>query len=126
MNSEKNKAWLSDIMNRKLYDASIDSNSSTHNLGISFSGYNNGTKIQRHLLYQVDLRDYFPEQVKVGFSAATGIKFEVHALLPCSFCSNLEIEETATPSISPIAPSQLKFLQVLLLKMAARQDFRWG
>ena len=98
--SKKTKARLSDIMNGKLYDASIDYNSCTHDLSISFSGYNNGTKIQQHLLYQVDLRDYLPKQVEVGFSAATGMKFEVHTLLSCSFSSNLQIEENATTPMS--------------------------
>ncbi|XP_020149504.1 L-type lectin-domain containing receptor kinase IX.1-like [Aegilops tauschii subsp. strangulata] len=52
-------------------------------------------------LYQVnatvDLSTYLPEEVAVGFSAATGGVFELHQILSWSFSSTLESKKEAPP-----------------------------
>ena len=78
--SNTSETWYADINKNKVYHAKIDYNSSTHNLSITFTGSMNEKPIKQHLSYQLDLRDYLPEWVMVGFSAATGWFFEMHTL----------------------------------------------
>ncbi|KAJ1277626.1 hypothetical protein BS78_04G017900 [Paspalum vaginatum] len=51
----------------------------------------------------IDLRSYLPEQVAVGFSAATGAAGELHSVFSWSFTSTLE-PRTPPPIISPAPP----------------------
>ncbi|KAF7104464.1 hypothetical protein CFC21_105360 [Triticum aestivum] len=61
-------------------------------------------------LYQVsttvDLRRYLPEEVAVGFSAATGEVAELHQILSWSFSSTLESKKEAPPPAEPPLPVQ--------------------
>jgi hypothetical protein len=70
-------------------------------LNVSFTG--NITK--SYISYNVDLRDYLPERVIVGFSAATGYMFEMNTLKSWSFNSSLKIHDEINPSPSPIPNS---------------------
>ncbi|VAI92940.1 L-type lectin-domain containing receptor kinase IX.1-like [Triticum dicoccoides] len=59
-------------------------------------------------LYQVnatvDLSRYLPEEVAVGFSAATGAITELHRILSWSFNSTLESKKEAAPPAEPPLP----------------------
>ncbi|KAK2380048.1 L-type lectin-domain containing receptor kinase IX.1 [Trifolium repens] len=81
----------------------IEYNSSTHNLNVSFTGnITNGKPSKSYISYNVDLRDYLPEKVIVGFSAATGYLFEMNKLKSWSFNSSLKFhDENPTPSPIP-------------------------
>ncbi|KAK7319521.1 hypothetical protein RJT34_04243 [Clitoria ternatea] len=102
MHSIITKPWLIHIQNWTVYNCSIEYNSSTHDLSISFTMYRDGKPFVGHISYKVDLRDYLPGRVIVGFSAATGRFYEVHTLRSWSFSSSLESDED-TNQITPVA-----------------------
>ena len=92
---------ISDMNN--IYYARIDYNSITHNLSVTFNG-STPEKLQ-YLWYQVDLRNFLPESVSVGFSASTGYCVEVHNLISWSLSSTLQIDENAsspTPTVAAL------------------------
>ncbi|XP_054778292.1 L-type lectin-domain containing receptor kinase IX.1-like [Prosopis cineraria] len=103
MNSSVLNRWSDSIGNRDTYRCSIQYNSSTHNFSISYTRYDsNYEQVRwRHLSYEVDLREYLPEWVIVGFSAATGDLFEVHTLQSWSFSSSLLESQASSPASSP-------------------------
>ncbi|KAG5014953.1 hypothetical protein JHK85_021089 [Glycine max] len=103
MRSNITKQWLTDIQIWNVYNCSIEYNSSTLNLSVSFTTYNNVSKpVEEYISYKVDLRDYLPGKVILGFSAATGKLYEVHTLRSWSFNSSLQSDEN-TNEIKPVA-----------------------
>ncbi|XP_073107349.1 L-type lectin-domain containing receptor kinase IX.1-like [Elaeis guineensis] len=70
-----------------ILSASVSYNARTRNLSIFLSNYSDPTR-NWSLSYGVDLRDYLPEKVAVGFSASTGDLFEVHTIHSWSFSSS--------------------------------------
>ncbi|MQL85867.1 hypothetical protein Taro_018391 [Colocasia esculenta] len=56
----------------------------------------NGT--QRTLSHVIDLSKVLPERVYVGFSAATGIYFQMHHILSWSFNSSLDLSDGPGPN----------------------------
>lgn len=74
--SATNLTWRNNITEGKQNDAWIGYNSTTKNLSVIFTGYMSNQKQKSRLDYKVDLRDYLPELVSFGFSAATGDCFE--------------------------------------------------
>lgn len=94
--------------------ASTDTTSPTHNLTSGYPmvatvRYENVTQLlavhlqinatSYHVNATVDLRRYLPEDVAVGFSAATGALGEQHQILSWSFSSTLQ-----RPTIAPVGP----------------------
>ncbi|KAK3016248.1 hypothetical protein RJ639_006079 [Escallonia herrerae] len=73
MKSVTTAVWLNDIKQGKENDAWISYNSSSRSLGVVFTGFSINNTRQGSLNYVVDLRDYLPEWVTFGFSAATGL-----------------------------------------------------
>ncbi|VAI80821.1 unnamed protein product [Triticum turgidum subsp. durum] len=57
-----------------------------------------------HVNATVDLSRYLPEEVAVGFSAATGDVAELHRILSWSFNSTLESKKEAAPPAEPPLP----------------------
>ncbi|XP_057419666.1 L-type lectin-domain containing receptor kinase IX.1-like [Lotus japonicus] len=109
MKSSITKPWLTDIQKRRVYNCSIQYNSSTLDLRVSFTMYSDDTDkaIVEHIVYKVDLRDHLPEWVTFGFSAATGRLYEVHTLISWSFSSTaLQIHEDRS-QITPIAAAPI-------------------
>ncbi|GAU11524.1 hypothetical protein TSUD_345140 [Trifolium subterraneum] len=105
MLSNITKPWFIDIRSKNIYDCKIEYNSSTHNLNVSFTGnITNGMPSKSYISYNVDLRDYLPERVIIGFSAATGYMFEMNTLNSWSFNSSLKIHDE-NPSLIPKNPS---------------------
>ncbi|XP_010247910.1 PREDICTED: agglutinin-2-like [Nelumbo nucifera] len=76
----------------RLAQARISYNSTSTNLSVSLTYPNDpaSSGIKASLSYVVDLRDYLPEQVTVGFSAATGESSELHTIYSWEFSSSLE------------------------------------
>ncbi|CAK8544822.1 unnamed protein product [Lathyrus sativus] len=108
MMSEKTKPWLIDIKNKKAYySCKIEYNSSVRDLKVSFTGnIVDGKPVKSHMSYNVDLRDYLPEKVIFGFSAATGLMFEMNTLKSWSFNSSLVNDQKVSSSSS--IPSNLE------------------
>ncbi|KAL9321348.1 hypothetical protein ACSQ67_013187 [Phaseolus vulgaris] len=97
MESNITVPWLADMSTNDSYSCSIEYNSTTLSLSVSFSGYNyqKGGRVENSFSYQVDLRKHLPERVMVGFSAATGDLFENHILKSWSFSSTLQISHSS-------------------------------
>ncbi|ESW31169.1 hypothetical protein PHAVU_002G215400 [Phaseolus vulgaris] len=102
MKSNITKSWLTDVQIWNVYNCSIKYNSSTLNLSVSFTMYNDSKPLEEYVSYKVDLRDHLPGRVILGFSAATGKLYEVHTLRSWSFSSNLQSDEN-TNEIKPEA-----------------------
>ncbi|KAF7843039.1 L-type lectin-domain containing receptor kinase IX.1-like [Senna tora] len=73
---------------KKVFDAEITYNSSSHLLNAAFTGYKNDTKIHQNYSHQIDLRDFLPSQVQFGISSATGDIYGTHTLCSWSFNSS--------------------------------------
>jgi serine/threonine protein kinase len=100
------------IMEGRINEARITYNSTSHNLSVLFTGLINNATVWQSLSYKIDLRDYLPEWVIFGFSAATGYATEMHYIRTWDFTSTLEDivhQPTVAGSPSPNpAPSQKK------------------
>ncbi|KAF3968401.1 hypothetical protein ACB098_07G143200 [Castanea mollissima] len=99
MNSVANVPWLSNIsiMEGKTNEAWISYNSSSKNLSVVFTGFKNNVTILQSLSRIVDLRNYLPEWVTFGFSAATGYNSSaLHTIKSWDFSSSLEIDNNNT------------------------------
>ncbi|MED6221291.1 hypothetical protein PIB30_053010 [Stylosanthes scabra] len=91
--SDYKTQWFSSRDERG-YDAVITYNSSSNNLSVSFTGYqDNITKIVQHLSCEVNLRNVLPEWVEFGFTSATGFYFEYHTLSSWSFNTSFGTHE---------------------------------
>jgi hypothetical protein len=55
----------------------------------------------------IDLRKYLPEDVTVGFSAATGDYAETHEILSWSFTSTLQLQGSPSPAMAPLPPDSI-------------------
>ncbi|KAI9121255.1 hypothetical protein K1719_008288 [Acacia pycnantha] len=99
MESVQTRPWFPHINKKSnnTQNCSVKYDSSTLELTVAFTAGNNRTGGDsgeiNSFSYKVDLRDYLPEKVILGFSAATGSLFEVHILQSWSFNSTLEEEE---------------------------------
>ncbi|KAK2437218.1 L-type lectin-domain containing receptor kinase IX.1 [Trifolium repens] len=116
MISVANVTWLADIKEGKINEAWINYNSSSLNLSIIFTGFNNDTSttVIQHLSSIVDLRLYLPEFVTVGFSAATGNATAIHSISSWDFSSTLESQQDNNktniedPNIAPSSKKKSK------------------
>ncbi|XP_027346975.1 L-type lectin-domain containing receptor kinase IX.1-like [Abrus precatorius] len=106
MRSVANVTWLAEIKEGKVNEATISYNSSTLNLSVVFTGFDNesGTILQQHLSAIVDLRLYLPELVTFGFSAATGNATSIHSLYSWDFNSSLAAQENVATSTGVPVP----------------------
>ncbi|CAI9765406.1 unnamed protein product [Fraxinus pennsylvanica] len=106
MESVANITWLSasSIMKGLKHEASINYDSGSKNLSVVFTGYRNDNYITQRLSYIVDLRQYLPEWVTFGFSAATGNASALHSIYSWSFSSTLEVNET-DPGVVDLGPT---------------------
>ncbi|CAA3020740.1 L-type lectin-domain containing receptor kinase -like [Olea europaea subsp. europaea] len=104
--------WWNNITKGEKNDAWISYNSTSKNLGVNFTGYVTNLTQNGRLDYTVDLRNYLPEWVSVGFSAATGACFEKHNVKSWEFNSTLRnitsspgspnrTDPSIVPNISP-------------------------
>nr|KYP61214.1 Lectin-domain containing receptor kinase A4.2 [Cajanus cajan] len=116
MKSDITKPWFTDIQTWSVYNCSIEYNSSTHNLSVSFTAYSDDEQVEEYISYKVDLRKYLPGRVILGFSAATGRLYEVHTLRSWSFSSSLQSDDNineikpkaAPPNSNPVSEKENK------------------
>ncbi|KDP37605.1 hypothetical protein JCGZ_06948 [Jatropha curcas] len=91
-------SWSKGMEDGQKVNASITYDSTLKRLTVSFTAFsNNDELIEQNLIYDVDLRDYLPEWVNIGFSAATGSAFEQHNLYSWFFTSNLQEPKHIVP-----------------------------
>ncbi|KAH7833233.1 hypothetical protein Vadar_004277 [Vaccinium darrowii] len=86
-------AWYCNVTGGIENEAWIRYDSSSHNLSVVFTGSTNTTRVNDTIHLIVDLRDYLPEWVTFGFSAATGASFEKHNVKSWEFSSSLQIND---------------------------------
>ncbi|KAJ8466884.1 hypothetical protein OPV22_029436 [Ensete ventricosum] len=109
VNSSAVVGWPSSIKDGREITARLSYNASTHNLSV-FMTYAQDPESTGNssLSYLIDLRDFLPDKVAVGFSAATGSGIETHALLSWSFNSSLLPKTTPAAPPDPSAPLAAK------------------
>jgi serine/threonine protein kinase len=83
-------------------EAWISYNSTSHNLSVLLTGWRNNTTAEQSLSYIVDLRDYLPEWVTFGFSAATGSSPAMHNIRTWNFSSE---DIVTNPTVVAGSPS---------------------
>ncbi|KAL6199128.1 hypothetical protein ACLB2K_028915 [Fragaria x ananassa] len=88
LRSNVTMAWSGDIPNAKINSASISYNSSSKNLSVAYTSFVNDTtgvqkQVMRYLTYVVDLKQYLPDWVIIGFSASTGSRCRFKYLGGC-------------------------------------------
>ncbi|KAI5333143.1 hypothetical protein L3X38_023273 [Prunus dulcis] len=66
------KNWTAGILNGTKNSAAVSYNSTTKNFSVAFTTFVDGVQVIHYLDYMVDLKDYLPDWVVVGFSASTG------------------------------------------------------
>lgn len=111
LKSEVTVSWLnssSSIVNGWTNEAWISYVSSSKNLSVIFR--TNGTNaMNQSLHFVVDLRDYLPEWVTFGFSAAAGYQVAIHRISSWQFYSSLESNIDVTdPGVEGSSPSTTK------------------
>ncbi|KAL4615116.1 hypothetical protein ACB092_07G101500 [Castanea dentata] len=102
LKSQISTPWYCTIKENRTYSASINYDSSTQNLSVTFTGFNyDNTIIQQHLSLVINLTDHLPESVEFGFSASTGLISELHILSTWSFesPSPSTIQQSPAPSV---------------------------
>ncbi|KAH7835800.1 hypothetical protein Vadar_029953 [Vaccinium darrowii] len=87
-------AWYCNVTSGIENEAWIRYDSSSHNLSVVFTGSTNTTRVEDTIHLIVDLRDYLPEKVTFGFTAATGEWSENHTVISWEFSSSLQIKDT--------------------------------
>nr|GMD11143.1 L-type lectin-domain containing receptor kinase IX.1-like [Ipomoea batatas] len=103
--SANSTEWLNDITKGADNKALITYRASSKTLRVGFTGFSDGYYQTDSLSYEVDLRDYLPEFVSIGFSGATGWLFEKNTVSSWQF----ESTPLRTDSVSaPPAPSPSK------------------
>ena len=86
--SAANVTWKSSIKDGKIANAWVTYQASSKNLSV-FLTYKDNPQFSGNstLSYSVDLREYLPDKVAIGFSAATGKLVETHRILYWEFNS---------------------------------------
>jgi hypothetical protein len=86
--SQNSIPWFYSIKENRTYSVSINYDSSIHNFSVIFTGFkiNDTSPIQQHLSSIINLTQYLPEFVNIGFSSSTGrLLPESHILCSWSF-----------------------------------------
>ncbi|KAH7833959.1 hypothetical protein Vadar_011396 [Vaccinium darrowii] len=92
--------WYCNVTGGIQNEAWIRYDSRSHNLTVVFTGSTNTTRVNDTIHLIVDLRDYLPEWVAFGFSAATGQMFEINNVKSWDFSSSLQTNVT-DPVLNP-------------------------
>ncbi|XP_062017637.1 L-type lectin-domain containing receptor kinase IX.1-like [Rosa rugosa] len=94
------KPWNGSLVNGAINSAMVRYDSVSKNISVAYTSYLNGTQVMRYVHYTVDLDQYLPDLVIVGFSAATGALTALHKINSWSFDSTSLVDENST-SILP-------------------------
>ncbi|KAI7990133.1 hypothetical protein LOK49_LG12G00422 [Camellia lanceoleosa] len=102
LNSSANAAWNSNMTDGgSENEVRISYNSSSKNLSVILKiKLQNNDSAEGALSFVVDLKDYLPSKVKIGFSASTGTNYERNNVKSWTFNSTLQIDEPTQPSRS--------------------------
>ncbi|KAL8060855.1 hypothetical protein ABFX02_02G052000 [Erythranthe guttata] len=92
LRSVKSATWENNVSQGVQNDAWISYNATSMELRVDFTATSSNITRRDNLSHVVDLRDYLPEYVTVGFSAATGDWFEEHTIKSWAFSSTLQIK----------------------------------
>ncbi|KAH7835422.1 hypothetical protein Vadar_026042 [Vaccinium darrowii] len=87
MTSVVNEYWESGISDGRTNEARIKYDSSTKNLSVAFTDFENGV-VFKNLSYVVDLSAHLPEWVTFGFSGSTGSSFEKNSIKSWEFSTS--------------------------------------
>ncbi|XP_062015550.1 L-type lectin-domain containing receptor kinase IX.1-like [Rosa rugosa] len=98
--SKVTEPWNGGIMAGDENNATISYNSTSKNLGVAFTTFENGVQVIKNFSLSADLLQYLPDTVIVGFSAATGSWTALHKINSWSFDSTSLVDENST-SIPP-------------------------
>ncbi|XP_057787997.1 L-type lectin-domain containing receptor kinase IX.1-like [Salvia miltiorrhiza] len=95
--------WRNNLTLGRLTDVWISYRSSSKKILVTFTDFVDNEAHTSSIEYTIDMRNYLPEMVSVGFSAATGECFQKNNVKSWSFSSTLELK---TPNVtSPLDPS---------------------
>nr|GMD02723.1 L-type lectin-domain containing receptor kinase IX.1-like [Ipomoea batatas] len=97
-------AWFNDVTQGRDNNASITYNASSKVLGVVFTGFWNGQYLTGSLSFKVDLREFLPEFISIGFSASTGLYFEKNTVSSWRFNSASLRPDSVSPLSSPPSP----------------------
>ncbi|KAF7112948.1 hypothetical protein RHSIM_RhsimUnG0175600 [Rhododendron simsii] len=100
--------WYCNVTNGTENEAWIRYDSTSFNLSVEFTVTTNTTRVNDTIHLIIDLRDYLPEWVTFGFSAATGKNFEKNTVKSWEFSSSLGIDETKKNVTDPDKPGSNK------------------
>ncbi|KAK9938013.1 hypothetical protein M0R45_014775 [Rubus argutus] len=92
------KPWNGSVVDARINSATISYDSGSKNLSVAFSSFVNGGQVMRYLAYTVDLEQYLPEKVIVGFSAATGQYYASYRIVSWSFNSTSLVHASVIPA----------------------------
>ncbi|XP_008226463.1 PREDICTED: L-type lectin-domain containing receptor kinase IX.1-like [Prunus mume] len=81
------KNWTAGILNGTTNSAAVSYNSTTKNFSVAFTTFVDGVQVIHYLDYKVDLKDYLPDWVVVGFSASTGSSVALFKIFSWNFNS---------------------------------------
>ncbi|XP_038681019.1 L-type lectin-domain containing receptor kinase IX.1-like [Tripterygium wilfordii] len=102
--SVKNVPWISSIPDGTSTEVWITYDSIKKNLSVEFAYVDK--KSQKHsvgrISYEVDVREILPEWVTIGFSASTGIAFEINTICSWSFNSRSHILDSRLNESDPL------------------------
>ncbi|KAL3614435.1 hypothetical protein CASFOL_042509 [Castilleja foliolosa] len=101
MRSANTTTWRNNITLGVQNNATISYRANSMLLSVDVTGFSRNRTWVDSLSYVVDLRNFLPEYVTFGFSAATGASFESHNIKSWSFNSSLEINVTSG-NITPV------------------------
>ncbi|CAI0438483.1 unnamed protein product [Linum tenue] len=112
MGGNKSDAWIS-------YDSAL------RNLSVAVTGYVGNVSVIRRLSYNVDLRDYLPEEVTFGFSGATRNQSAIHRIHSWDFVSTLEEIVPLANGSNPSRPivGGLCLICIILYRKRLRRRF---
>lgn len=91
IHSAETTNWYSSMKDGRKGNAWISYDAGAKNLSV-FLTYDDNPSFygDANLWYQIDLRDYLPENIVIGFSASTGSSIELHEILYWEFSSTIE------------------------------------
>ncbi|WJZ84092.1 hypothetical protein VitviT2T_003716 [Vitis vinifera] len=96
--SVKTVNWSSNIGEGKLNHVSIRYTSSSQNLSVVLiTEFMDNKTTSQSLSYKVDLREYLPEFVTIGFSGATGKAVQINNIYSWNFSSTLQPPNPVEP-----------------------------
>ncbi|KAH7834136.1 hypothetical protein Vadar_013017 [Vaccinium darrowii] len=109
LESKVTAPWYCNVPDGIENEAWIRYDSSSHNLSVVFTGSTNTTRFNDTIHLIVDLRDYLPEWVTFGFSAATGELFEKNSVKSWEFSSSLQINSGTNENVTDPVPRPKQF-----------------